>query len=118
MYHVTAEGQEAMVLAKDVRKMTVTKCPTYGEFFERFMRGMHKHMGEITRPDRALSVELMLELQRMLEQEWLDHGNDLGDAMEASFYLVAFCCALRGVEVGTLSRSACNFEILGFRRSG
>ena len=54
----------------------------------------------------------------MLEQEWLDHGNDLGDAMEASFYLVAFCCALRGVEVGTLSRSACNFEILGFRRSG
>jgi hypothetical protein len=62
VYHVTTEGQEAMVLAKDVRKMTVTKCPTYGEFFERFLRGMHKCMGEISRPDRALSLELMLEL--------------------------------------------------------
>jgi ribosomal protein S10 len=99
VYHVTAEGQEAMVLAKDVRKMTVTKCPTYGEFFERFMRGMHKRMGEITRPDRAISLDIMLELQRMLEMEWLNHDNDLAVAMEASFYLVAFCCALRGEEV-------------------
>jgi len=99
VYHVTAEGQEAMVLAKDVRKMTVTKCPTYGEFFERFMRGMHKRMGEITRPDRAISFDIMLELQRMLEMEWLNHDNDLAVAMEASFYLVAFCCALRGEEV-------------------
>jgi hypothetical protein len=86
VYHVTPEGQEAMVLAKDVRKMTVTKCPTYGEFFERFMRGMHKRMGEITRPDRALSLELMLELQTMLEQEWLNNGNNLGTAREACFY--------------------------------
>jgi hypothetical protein len=56
-------------MAKDLRKMTVTKCPTYGEFFERFMRGIHKRMGEITRPDRALSLSLMMELQRMLEGE-------------------------------------------------
>ena len=99
VYHVTAEGQEAMVLAKDVRKMSVTKCPTYREFFERFMRGMHKRMGEITRPDRAISLALMLELQRMLEQEWLNQNNDRMIAMEASFYLVSFCCALRGEEV-------------------
>jgi hypothetical protein len=35
----------------------------------------------------------------MLEQEWLNNRNDLGTAMEASFYLVAFVCALRGEEV-------------------
>jgi hypothetical protein len=99
VYHVTAKGQTGMVLAKDIRKMTVTKCLMYGEFFERFMRGMHKRMGEITRPDRALSLNIMLELQRLLEQEWLNNGNDLMVAMEASFYLISFCCALRGEEV-------------------
>ena len=99
VYHATAEGQTAMVLAKDIRKMTVTKCPTYGEFFERFMRGMHKRMGEITRPDRAISLGIMVELQRILEQEWLNNDDDLRVAMEASFYLISFCCALRGEEV-------------------
>ncbi len=50
-YHASAEGQDAMVMAKDVRKMTVTKCPTYGLWFEKFMRGCHKRMGEIIKPD-------------------------------------------------------------------
>jgi len=34
-----------------------------------------------------------------LELEWLNNGNDLMVAMEASFYLISFCCALRGEEV-------------------
>jgi hypothetical protein len=45
------EGQQAMVMAKDTRKLVVTKCPTYGEFFERFVKGMHKRIGEIVKPD-------------------------------------------------------------------
>ncbi len=37
IYHATAEGQKAMVMAKDVRKLTITECPTDGEFFEWFV---------------------------------------------------------------------------------
>jgi hypothetical protein len=51
-----------MVMAKETRKLTVTKCPTYGKFFKRFMRGMHKRMGEIDRPDRALSLAILKEI--------------------------------------------------------
>lgn len=100
VYHASAEGQQAMVMAKDTRKMSVTKCPTYGEFFERFMRGMHKRMGEISRLDRALSLDVLLEICRILEREWEESFTDkMTLAMEASFYLVAFCCALRGEEI-------------------
>jgi hypothetical protein len=101
-YHVTAEGQEAVVMAKDTQKLVVTKCPTYGEFFERSTRGMHKRMGEIVRPDRALSLDLMLAISRIMEDEWsqaLSMEMRWSLAMEASFYLVGFCCALRGEEI-------------------
>ncbi len=101
-YHASAEGQQAMVMAKETRKMTVTKCPTYGEFFERFVKGLHKRMGEIVRPYRALALDILLIIFRILEEEWSQAGNEdrkFDLAMEGSFYLIAFCCALRGEEV-------------------
>jgi hypothetical protein len=99
-YHASAERQDAMVMAKDTRKLTVTKCPTYGEFFERFVRGLHKRMGEIVRLDRALSVEILKEIFVSLEREWLLAHTDLFRlAMEGSFYVIAYCCALREEEV-------------------
>lgn len=100
VYQASAEGQAAMVMAKDMRKLTVTKCPTYCEFFERFMRGMHKRMGEIVRPDHALSLEVLLQIFKTLELEWTDpHIDWFSLAMEGAFYLIAFCCALHGEEV-------------------
>jgi hypothetical protein len=101
-YHVTAEGQEAVVMAKDTQKLVVTKFPTYGEFFEHFTRGMHKRMGEIVRPNRAPSLDLMLAISRIMEDEWsqaLSMEMRWSLAMEGSFYLVGFCCALRGEEI-------------------
>jgi hypothetical protein len=88
------------VMAKDTRKMAVTSCPTYGEFFERFMKGMHKRMGEIIRPDRALPVDVLKVVMAVLDKEWEESNTfHLAIAREASFYLITFCCALRGEEV-------------------
>jgi hypothetical protein len=42
VYHASVQGLDAMVMAKDTRKLTVTKCPMYGEWFEKFMLGCHK----------------------------------------------------------------------------
>jgi hypothetical protein len=99
-YHASAEGQEAMVMAKDTRKMTVTKCPTYGLWFEKFMRGCHKRMGEIVKPDRALSTTILLEILKLLDAEWLTRAErHFALASEGAFYVIAFCCALRGEEV-------------------
>jgi len=59
VYHSSIEGQGAMVMAKDTRKLQVTKCPTYTAFFECFCHGMHKRMGDIMRPERALLHEIL-----------------------------------------------------------
>jgi hypothetical protein len=59
-----------MVMVKDTRKMTVTKCPTYGLWFEKFMKGCHKCMGEIVKPDQALSTCILLEILLILDSEW------------------------------------------------
>jgi hypothetical protein len=89
-----------MVMAKVTRKLVVTKCPTYGDFFERFIKGMHKRMGEIVKPDRALSIAVMKAICSHLEEEWLSPYSDEWEiAMEGSFYLIAFFCALRGEEI-------------------
>jgi hypothetical protein len=100
VYHASAAGQSSMVMAKDTRKMTVTKCPTYGLWFEKFMRGCHKRMGDITKPDRALSSVILLQLLSSLEDDWINHPeNKWSLAVEGSFYVIAFSCALRGEEV-------------------
>jgi hypothetical protein len=100
IYQASAEGQQAMVMAKEMRKLVVTKTPTYGEVFERFVRRLHKRMGEISSPDRALSLDVLIEIFRILEKEWgTPYSDSLALAMEGAFYVIAFCCALRGEEV-------------------
>ena len=99
VYHASATGQGSMVMAKDTRKLTVTACPTYSDWFERFMRGLHKRMGEVSRSDRALSLEVLKEMFSFLDREW-EHPltNKLKLAREGAFYAIMYCCALRGEE--------------------
>jgi hypothetical protein len=71
-------------------------------FFEKFTRGCHKRMGDIVRTDRALSVEILCAIMHLLELDWLQSLSDIDRwwlSLEGTFYLVAFCCALRGEEV-------------------
>jgi hypothetical protein len=70
VYQVSAEGQQAAVMAKDTRKLLLTKCPTYGTWFEKFTRGMHKRTGDIVKPDKALSLEILHEIMKLLEEDW------------------------------------------------
>jgi hypothetical protein len=102
IHHASVQGLQASVMAKDTRKLTVTNCPMYGEFFKRFVRGMHKRMGEIMKQDRALSLDILFVIFQALEQDWSTataEDERLTLAMEGAFYIVAYCCALRGEEV-------------------
>lgn len=101
IFHASVEGQGAMTMAKDTMKLMVTTCPTYGDYFERFMRGMHKRMGDIVRPDRALSIPIMLELIQLVDSDWTkaQPQKQLKLALEGTFYTLAYTLALRGEEV-------------------
>jgi len=97
-YHSSAQGQGEVVMAKEMRKLAVTQCPTYSDFFERFNKGLHKRMGEVVRPNRAISMDILMEIFNMLETEWaFEPGLEV--ALEGAFYTIAFCVALRGEEV-------------------
>ena len=89
------------MLAKETRKMAVTECVTFGEFFERFVRGVHRRMGDIVKPDRAISLILVHELMRQLEFDWAEAspGEKCNIALEGAFYMISFCGGLRGEEV-------------------
>jgi hypothetical protein len=44
IYHALIRSQESMVMAKDTKKLTVTKCTTFDLWFEKFMCGCHKRI--------------------------------------------------------------------------
>ena len=46
MWHASKFTLTTNVMAKDTRKIYVTSCPSYSLWFERFIVGMHKRMGD------------------------------------------------------------------------
>ncbi len=62
----------------------------------------HKRMGDIVRPDRALSHAILKEIMVAVEQDWVTATNRadiLNVALEGAFYVLGFTLALRGEEV-------------------
>lgn len=99
-YHASVEGQDAMVMAKDTRKMTATRYPTYGTWFETFMKGCHKRMVEVVKPDQALSTSILLVILSILEEEWQQFPHQrFAISLEGAFYVIGFCSASRGEEL-------------------
>ncbi len=95
-FQASTEGQQAAVIAKDTRKVVLTKCPTYGTWFKKITRGMHKHMGDVVRLDKALSLEIFHEILKLLEEDWCNNPyGHLSIMLAGAFYLIAFCCGLR-----------------------
>jgi hypothetical protein len=102
IYKASREGQQGAVMMKDTVKMAISTCPTDSLFFEKFTKGCHKRMGDIVKPDRALDVNILVEIFNFMESEW---GKTMTEkdwwelALEGCFYLISFVCALRGEEV-------------------
>ena len=102
IFQASVKGQDAAVLAHGTKKLFVTKCPSYGIWFSKFSHGCHRRMGDISKPDRALSIEILVEIMKDLELEWVTLRSDIDRwhlALEGAFYLIGFCCALRGEEI-------------------
>jgi hypothetical protein len=103
VYHASAEHQTGMaVMAQGTSKTYVTNCPSYGYWFERFMRGVHKRMGEEVRSDYALSVKVLHKILGNLDTRWRASTTAARrkEVVEIAFFLVmTFCLGLRGEEV-------------------
>ena len=64
-------GQTVLVMMRGTTKLITSTCPTNGEWFERFMLGYHKRVGDVSRPDLAISIEVMVALlMDLFERLW------------------------------------------------
>ena len=61
-YHASCELSNVAAMAFESTKTYSTTCPTYGYWFERFILGCHKRMGDVVVSDFALSLPIFREL--------------------------------------------------------
>ena len=106
VWHASCNTLTTSVLARDVRKTYVTSCPAYSLWFERFMIGMHKRMGDEVRQDKAVTLAVIHKLMEGLEEEYLGSRTEeeRGELADMSvFILASFLAALRGEETLKIS---------------
>ena len=87
-------------------KLTASNSPSDALWFERFMEGLHKRMGDFNLPDMAVSIEVMLQLQTYYEEDYqatLAAGGNVGDIIfPAAFAILSYVGGLRGEETPLL----------------
>ena len=102
VYHASNMMKEVSVMAFETNKLYETTCPTYGYWFERFILGCHKRMGDIVVSDYALSKALFMELIAQAEEDWDDSYTDTEKDKVAVFACLlnfGYLCGLRGEEI-------------------
>jgi hypothetical protein len=105
-WRASPKGGEGAVVVRDMAKMFHTTCPTHGDWFERFNKGMHDRMGDCVKQDQSISIEQMHALMENYENRWAqatDRVDQRCVLFPALFCIVAFCCGLRGEEVPMMS---------------
>jgi hypothetical protein len=83
-----------------------TNTSVYSLWFDHFIVGCHVQMGDDTRQYRAFSIELILAMQKLLEEDL--HKCQTMEAMinvsrHGIFFIAGFCGGLRGEERPLLS---------------
>jgi hypothetical protein len=101
LHHALASGSAAMMmLGRDTAKTFLSTCTTHSLWFERFSKGCFRRMGQETRQDLAISIQVMLALTRLLEQQWEspDFPRDIL-AYVGAFACITYGGSFRGNEV-------------------
>ena len=104
-FHTFQASTGMSSLAVDHGATFFTESPTFGFWFKRFIRGCHRRMGDQALADRALTIDEMLAIQTLLEEDWTeaemtkDRDSQLKIAVMAVSLCLGFSGALRGEEI-------------------
>jgi hypothetical protein len=97
-------GATAQATRSDHGHRAIACAPTDSEWFSRFMTGLKSRIGERRKQDAAISITLMVEIQRRLELEWqlatglMNKDRVRAAAEHGSFHVLTYCGSLRGFE--------------------
>jgi len=83
--------------------------PMYGLWFDRYKDGCHSRMGDDIRPDKAMGIELLLEIQSLYEDKLCQCQTieeQLNLCLHAVYHIVSFVGGFRGEEMPMMSLDA------------
>jgi hypothetical protein len=103
--HTTLNGVGPLFIGEEGGVLAITNSPANSMWFRRFMKGMHKRMGDVWIPDRPLTIGEIKALLQILEEDWdlylkVHDGHGLQRAGLMAIVLISgFFAALRGEEI-------------------
>ena len=103
--HATYGGHGDTFMSDSGKGGTVSRSPTNSPWFQKFMQGLHKRMGDVWIPDRALLKREFMYCLTLLEEDWTFYSNaedtrgKSTTGLTACMLLAGWFAALRGEEI-------------------
>ena len=103
--HTTPTGVSHVALTDNKSRTLFTNSAAHGPWYSRFTTGCHERMGDVVVKDRGISIDMLLALQDLLEEDWkvvMMSGSELEifeTATLGAASVVAFGLSLRGEEI-------------------
>eukprot|EP00957_Ditylum_brightwellii_P203732 15335966-Ditylum_brightwellii.AAC.1 len=94
--------EEATSVGRNTNKMHLVHCPTHSTWFERFALGCRSKMREIIKPDRAILIEKVLGLLRIVDdlgKEATSYETRKSIILLGAFVAIAYAGSFQGHEV-------------------
>ena len=93
-----------MVSVPRLRQVKARARLFHGYWFKRFMHGCHKRMGDVWIPDQPLTMEELLCIQTLLEEDWRfcclnDNKRRLKIVLTGVSLTSGYVAGLRGEEI-------------------
>ena len=101
----TETNMTLALLSDDIGATFLTDEPRFGLWSKRFSQGVHSRMGDNPQPNRTVTVDEMVSIQVLLEEDWCEcvrKGDPFGQrvvATNAVVYLSGYVGSLRGEEI-------------------
>jgi hypothetical protein len=121
MYHASKEHLGGVsVLTGGSRKLVTTNCPSNGFWFDRFMVGYYKRVGQLLVQDMAIAIEVILAVQDYLEAQWnLTRTNAEKRSVSEMgvIFVICFCLGLRrGEDMLMIDIAGCRKHLVETRQ--
>ena len=115
LHHASLHGTGATFVSNEGTSSRISNAVTNSLWFQRFMTGMHKRMGDVWIPDRAISQYEMNCCFKVLESRWemafeipIDDYSKKRVSTTACILLAGYFAGLRGEEINRVDLGAMN----------
>ena len=115
LWESSPSGGNDMTLSSGLVKgrFVATRCPSEGRWYQHFETGICARMEDVVSQDRVFTIEVLLALLQMYEEEWETYYlRMLLVSVSACMFLLVTCLGgMRGYEVVWTALAALNYDV-------